>query len=157
MITIQNQQTQIPINQQTLEQMQAVAEAAAIREGFAEADADITLVTGEEIQALNRDFRKVDAVTDVLSFPLNSFEEGEALEQDPETGRVLLGDIIICAQRAVEQAEEYGHSLLRELCFLTVHGMLHLMGYDHMTQEQETEMFEIQRQILETHQITRQE
>ena len=101
-----------------------------------------------------------DAVTDVLSFPMLDYEPGEvpaervqrALEEqetDPETGEVVLGDIVICLKRAMEQAEAYGHSLKREMAFLAVHSVLHLLGYDHMVKEEETVMFARQEAILE--------
>ncbi len=105
-------------------------------------DANICIETEDEIQRLNRDYRDKDSVTDVLSFPA---WEGEELIAPPG----FLGDIMICLPRAKEQAETYGHSLMRELCFLTVHGMLHLLGYDHMNEEDETEMREKQRAVME--------
>ncbi|HWR24438.1 MAG TPA: rRNA maturation RNase YbeY [Feifaniaceae bacterium] len=98
-------------------------------------------VTPEEIRALNLEHRAVDRVTDVLSFP--AAEPGET----PPDG--FWGDIVLCPERAKEQAAEYGHSLTRELAFLTVHGALHLFGYDHMEKHEETYMLERQRAILE--------
>ncbi|MDD3919582.1 MAG: rRNA maturation RNase YbeY [Eubacteriales bacterium] len=128
--------------------MRTVSEAALHSEGC---QGDITLlVTGEAgIQALNRDFRHVDKVTDVLTFPA---AEGEALSAPPDG---YLGDIAICYPRAVEQAEAYGHSLTRELCFLTVHGTLHILGYDHMCPEDEQVMLKKQKEILEGVGVTR--
>ena len=98
-------------------------------------------VTPEEIRALNLEHRAVDRVTDVLSFP--AAEPGET----PSDG--FWGDIVLCPQRAREQAGEYGHSMERELAFLTVHGALHLFGYDHMEKEEEAHMLKRQRAILE--------
>ena len=89
-----------------------------------------------------------DSPTDVLSFPQLTFEEGEIMDRN-EKGEVVLGDIIISLERAREQAEEYGHSLKREIAFLTAHSMLHLLGYDHMEPEEEKEMFAKQKEILE--------
>ena len=107
-------------------------------------DGDLTILidTPERIQTLNRDFRHVDRVTDVLTFP--AWEGEISLSADG-----YLGDIMICYDRAKAQAEEYGHSLLRELSFLAVHGVLHLLGYDHLTQEDERVMREKQTAILD--------
>ncbi|MBQ5810605.1 MAG: rRNA maturation RNase YbeY [Clostridia bacterium] len=93
------------------------------------ADVYVTLVNGETIHELNLKHRNVDAPTDVLSFPLG---EGGVYDIDFETGNYQLGDIVISVPRAVQQAEEYGHSLQREMAYLTVHSMLHLLGYDHV-------------------------
>lgn len=103
----------------------------------------VLLTTEEEIRSLNARFRDIDRVTDVLTFPA---WEGEALLTPPDG---YLGDIAICVRRAEEQAEEYGHSLERELAFLAVHGGLHLLGYDHMVPEDETVMRAKQTAILE--------
>ncbi len=108
----------------------------------------VSIVTNEEIQKINKAFRNVDSVTDVLSFPQLTFEEGEKADVN-EKGEIILGDIIICMERAKKQAEEYGHCLEREIAFLTVHSMLHLLGYDHMDIQQEKEMFFRQEQILQ--------
>lgn len=102
----------------------------------------------EEIHQINKQFRGIDRPTDVLSFPQLTFEEGEIMDRN-ENGEVVLGDIIISLERAREQAEEYGHSLKREIAFLTAHSMLHLLGYDHMEPEEEKEMFAKQKEILE--------
>ena len=108
------------------------------------------LLTGEsKIQTLNRDYRNVDSVTDVLTFPS---AEGDALSAPPDG---YLGDIAICLPRAVEQAETYGHSIKREIMFLTVHGGLHLLGYDHMRPEDEKIMLAKQEKILTDLGVTR--
>lgn len=125
-----------------------VADALAY-EGFSpECEVSVSVVDGEEIQTINRQFRGIDRVTDVLSFPQLSFVEGEIPEKN-ENGEIVLGDIILCLQRAKEQAAEYGHSLKREIAFLTAHSMLHLLGYDHMTPEEEKVMFQKQEEILQ--------
>ena len=100
-----------------------------------DAGVDVTLVDDEGIRAVNRDIRQIDRATDVLSFPMFEQSPGEkprAEWADPDTGKVFLGDMVISLERANEQAEEYGHSLERELCYLTVHSVLHLLGYDHL-------------------------
>ena len=108
------------------------------------------LVTDDNgIWAMNRDYRNVDRPTDVLSFPSS---EGEELSFVPDD---FLGDIAISIDRAKAQAEEYGHSFERELSFLTVHGCLHILGYDHMTDEERQEMFALQDKILNDMGITR--
>ena len=126
----------------------AAAEAALAYERK-KGDLCVMVDTPERIRTLNRDFRHVDRVTDVLTFPA---WEGE----DPLGGDGYLGDIMICYDRAKEQAEEYGHSLSRELAFLTVHGMLHLLGYDHMTGPEERVMRERQTAILNGMGVTRE-
>ena len=107
----------------------------------------LSIVTNDEIHDINKQFRNIDSPTDVLSFPQLTFEEGEEADVN-ENGEIVLGDIIISIDRAKEQAEEYGHSLKRELAFLSVHSMLHLMGYDHMVPEEEEDMFRRQKEIL---------
>lgn len=112
----------------------------------------VMFTNNEGIRRVNKEQREIDAPTDVLSFPLLEAFDGEAVcyEEDinPETDRVMLGDIIISLERAAEQAEEYGHSILREITFLALHGMLHLMGYDHEEEEREKLMFDKQNKIL---------
>ncbi len=108
----------------------------------------VSFVDEERIHSLNKEFRDVDRVTDVLSFP-----DGTV---NPEDGEEFLGDVIICAKRALEQAEEFGHSIEREFSFLCAHSMLHLLGYDHETGEQDEQiMFKKQSEILENLGITR--
>ncbi len=127
-----------------------------------EVEVELELLTPEEIRELNRDEREIDAVTDVLSFP--ALEEigfpfvarDYPNDVNPETDAVILGEIYICLERAKEQAEEYGHSLERELAFLATHGMLHLLGYDHVEEEEREEMEALQDDILNSVGITRE-
>ena len=93
------------------------------------AQVDITLVDNQQIRKYNKEHRHIDAVTDVLSFPLG--EHGH-YDVKPENGAYMLGDIVLSGERALEQAEQFGHSLQREIGYLTVHSMLHLLGYDHV-------------------------
>ena len=100
------------------------------------AQVDVTIVEDDAIRLLNAEYRDKDMATDVLSFPLYEFYNGEAKEslageESPENGRILLGDMILNYARACQQAEEYGHSPARECGFLTVHSVLHLLGFDH--------------------------
>lgn len=112
----------------------------------------VMFVDDEEIRTLNNFHRNIDRSTDVLSFPMLEYDEdGKIIEEYADfnkSGELLLGDIVISLEHAEAQAEEYGHSLLREIGFLTVHSMLHLFGYDHMTDEDEKEMFSYQEEIL---------
>lgn len=101
------------------------------------------LVDDERIHEINREYRHIDRPTDVISFAMEDNDQFY-VEGMPRT----LGDIFISVDHAKKQAEEYGHSLRREMCFLFTHGILHLLGYDHMTDEQEKEMFGLQDQIL---------
>lgn len=112
------------------------------------AELSVTFTDNEGIRALNGEFRGIDKATDVLSFPLTDFEGGD--EPPTDEPSVALGDIVISLERAREQAEEYGHSFEREVAFLTVHSMLHLMGYDHVnSDEEDAEMRRRQSEILE--------
>lgn len=110
---------------------------------------NIILVDEEEIHTLNRDYRGVDRRTDVITFAL---EDGDGFK-NPEIR--MLGDIYLCIPVAYEQAEIYGHSRIREICFLSTHGILHLLGYDHMNEEDEKEMFSLQEELLSEYEITR--
>lgn len=127
---------------------QIAAESLRYERFSEECEISISIVDDAEIQQINRQFRGIDRPTDVLSFPQLTFAEGEKMERN-ENGEVMLGDIIISLERAKAQAEEYGHSLKREIAFLTAHSMLHLLGYDHMEPEEEAEMFARQKAILE--------
>ena len=110
---------------------------------------NVIIVNEDKIKYLNKTYRNKDSVTDVISF---------ALEDDDtfvETDFRVLGDIYICLKRAKDQAIEYGHSFLRELSFLTIHGLLHLLGYDHMNKDDEKIMFDLQERILSEYGIKR--
>ncbi len=117
-------------------------------------DVCVMVTDDEGIRELNREHRDLDKPTDVLSFPMLELRPGQKievspLELDPETGAVMLGDIAISHERALAQAEEYGHALSREIAFLTVHGTLHLLGYDHERGEDDEKLhFSRQEEIL---------
>lgn len=108
----------------------------------------VTFVDNARIQEINKEYRNKDQATDVISFAMEELGEGETALIGADMPRVL-GDIIISIDRAKEQAEEYGHSYMRELGFLAVHGFLHLLGYDHLTKEDEEVMFTLQKEILD--------
>lgn len=128
-----------------------------------EAEVNLLLTTNEEIQKMNAEFREIDRATDVLSFPMVDYEEpgefGFLEEADeyfhPETGELMLGDIVISKEKVLSQSEEYGHSPRREYAFLIAHSMLHLMGYDHMEEEERLCMEAKQRDILDRMNILR--
>lgn len=131
-----------------------------------EAEVNLLITDNGQIQEMNRNFRRIDRATDVLSFPMVDYEEAgnfDFLEDDqvtedyfhPETGELLLGDIVISAEKVLEQAREYGHSIKREYAFLIAHSMLHLAGFDHMEPEEAAVMEQKQREILERLEITR--
>ena len=116
--------------------------------------AEVILVSEEEIKNLNREQRGIDSITDVLSFPTLSGHKNMLLKKNnypfdvDEEGRLFIGSIAVCLQRAKEQAEEYGHSEEREITYLICHGLLHLFGFDHLTDEEKGEMRLIEEEIL---------
>ncbi len=122
-----------------------------------EAEVSLVLTTDEDIQRTNREFREIDRVTDVLSFPMLDYDtpgDFSFLEESedafhPETGELILGDIMIAVPRMLQQAVQYGHGAVREFAFLVAHSMLHLMGYDHMSEEEAAVMEAKQEAILE--------
>lgn len=107
------------------------------------AEISLTLVSLEEIRELNRDYRDVDRETDVLSFP-----QFECVEDMPEFGELCLGDVVICLDKVEEQAKDFGHSFERELIYLFVHSLLHLLGYDHMEEDEKQEMRQREEQVM---------
>lgn len=126
----------------TAETIAAAIEGALKNRGRAGSVA-VRVVDDETIHEINREYREVDRPTDVISFPA---EEGEEILAPPDG---FIGDIVISYPRAEEQSAEYGHSVRRELSFLAVHGTLHLLGYDHMKEEEAGEMFALQDEILD--------
>lgn len=126
-----------------------VLDAALEHEKVTNAIFSVVFVNNEEIHEMNREYRGVDRVTDVISFAL---EDNKDIVYDDIR---MLGDIFICIPQMKKQAEEYGHSEKRELAFLAVHGILHLLGYDHMTEEDERVMFALQELILDGKNIKR--
>lgn len=139
-----------------MEQLIELCTRAALEEEQIEEDAQVsvTLVDNEAIREINNEHRGIDKATDVLSFPLG---DEDSFDTDPETGAILLGDIVISLERAKEQAEEYGHSYRREVAFLITHSLFHLLGYDHVdSEEDERLMFGKQDKVLEKLGITRE-
>jgi len=118
-------------------------------ESLGDGEFNIIIVDNKKIQELNKEYRNIDKVTDVISFAL---EDDETYKLDNYR---MLGDIYICIEKAYSQAEEYGHSFKRELSFLAVHGLLHLLGYDHMNETDEKVMFSKQEEVLSRYGIER--
>ncbi len=139
-VDFNNQQDNIEISQEMLELLEKVIVTAAELEGYSGGEVSVAFVDNQQIKKLNNKYREKNEATDVLSFPI-----------DDE----MLGDIIISTRRAAEQAEEYGHSLKRELAYLTVHGMLHLFGYDHHSKEEKDEMRQKEERVLTQLDISR--
>ena len=128
-----------------------------------EVEVNLLLTMNDEIQEMNQNFRQIDRATDVLSFPMVDYEEAgnfDFLEDvmdafHPESGELMLGDIVISKEKVISQAEEYGHSVEREYAFLITHSMLHLFGYDHMEENERMVMETKQKEIMEQLQIFR--
>ncbi|SDM19752.1 rRNA maturation RNase YbeY [Bacillus sp. OK048] len=153
MIDLVDETNQLPAEH--LEEIEKLLNFAAEKEKIEEnSEVSVTFVSNERIHEINREYRDKDAPTDVISFALEELGEGEIELVGAELPRVL-GDIIISIPRAEEQAKEYGHSFIRELGFLSVHGFLHLLGYDHMEKVEEEKMFTRQKEILDDYGLTR--
>ncbi len=163
MIVLQIEVGGAPASLQT--QLDAASALCCREEGIPDAVAFGRLVSDEEIQRINREFRGLDRATDVLSFPSVQYRPGQTAkdaerrlrrERDPETGLVHLGDFAISLPTARRQAEEYGHGLDRELCYLAVHAMFHLMGYDHEDDADKAVMREKEERVMAQLNLRRQ-
>lgn len=157
----ENEQEKEEITEETYELVRECAAATLASEGFdRDFELSLTITDDEGIRRINAETRAIDRPTDVLSFPMLELDdEGNIIDEELDTddGCLLLGDIVISAERARAQAEEYGHSLRREIAFLTVHSVLHFLGYDHVDDpEGERIMFAKQEEILNGMGITRQ-
>ena len=133
------------------DRMKEAASLCLAREGVEAGNVEISVsfVSEDEIKELNNVYRNNDSVTDVLSFP--QYDDPEQIDSfsDDEAGEIVLGDVVICTDRARQQAEEFGHSFERELVYLFVHSMFHLLGYDHMEPEDKSEMRKAEEEIME--------
>ena len=154
------------VSQEIIKQTQEILEFAAKKTGKENKEMAVTFVTNERSPELNLEYRDTDRPTDVISLEYKpeldiAFDE-EDLADNPELAEMLedfdayIGELFISVDKAREQAEEYGHSFEREMGFLTVHGFLHINGYDHYTPEEEAEMFGLQEEILTAYGLTRQ-
>lgn len=159
MLNLENQQTLIEVSKPLIEKLEEALDVVATGEGVEyEAEADLLLVTDEAIREVNRIHRGKDAVTDVLSFPTLAFGPGKVFAETYREAdltddlfledSLLLGDVLISTQRAQEQADEFGHSLEREIVFLFVHSLLHLLGYDHLKDQERERMTEKERHYM---------
>ncbi len=157
-VDIINEQDNREIKEEEYKLITDVLTEAARIEGIENGEVAVILVDDSAIHDLNRDYRGIDRPTDVLSFAMNESAEDEmTILYDDEIGDIpnVLGDIIISIPRAMEQANEYSHSFDRELGFLTVHGFLHLLGYDHQEEKEEKDMFDKQELVLKQLKIFR--
>lgn len=144
-VLFDNRQGIIEITEQNMKAIEKAVEASLKVEGC-EGDYEISVsfVTNEEIRELNRNYRNVDSETDVLSFPM---------DDDVFEGTIILGDIVLSTERIIEQAKDFGHSLEREMLYLTVHSMLHLLDYDHMTDEEKETMRKKEKEVMKELQV----
>ena len=142
------------VSQEILDTMMKAAELCIDAENIDvdRSEISVTFVDMEEIHQLNRDYREVDSPTDVLSFP--QFDD---LKDLPEEGEIALGDVVICKDKAEEQAQEFGHSFEREIIYLFVHSVLHLLGYDHMDEDEKKIMRRQEEAVMEQLGITRED
>lgn len=173
-----NDQSALPVGNELIAKLKQLLVMAGEQEGIESGEVALSLVDDETIRRLNKEYRGIDRPTDVLSFAMSEMgedeleinyngleeleldspfdsEDDDAGDEEDNLSAEPLGDIIISVPRAIEQAEEYGHSAERELGFLFVHGFLHLIGYDHGSQEEEAIMFEKQERILQKAGLTR--
>lgn len=151
-IVMDDRQKHLEIDDVLMEKIESVMRKCLSDEGVDDdLEISLTFVDDEEIHRINKEFRGVDSPTDVLSFPLFTDDEF-----DVEYEEVALGDIVVSTQTAIRQAQEYGHSITREICFLICHSMFHLLGYDHMTDEEADIMEKKQEGVLNSLGITRE-
>ena len=151
-IEIRTEPEELPVSEEERAAVRRAIETVGRLYGAEGAEVSVTLTDDAHIHVINREYRNVDRPTDVISFALTESEEPEIIGGGEHE---VLGDLIISLERMRAQAAEYGHTELRELSFLTVHGMLHLLGYDHMEAEERLEMEEEQRVVMEELGITR--
>lgn len=142
-VYIDNRQDEITIDDELIELMEKVMkECLALEEKGFDTEISVSFVNNKEIQELNREYRNVDSSTDVLSFPMT---DDFSLIHIP-----ILGDIVISLEKALSQAEEYGHSFNREVAYLTAHSMFHLLGYDHMEEDEKQVMRKKEKQVMKS-------
>ena len=162
-ILVENEQDKIAVTQELIKQIELIIDKVLKVENFPHnVEISITFVDNERIKEINREHRDKDSETDVLSFPMLEYDEAYNIISDYEAGdydfdndMLLLGDIVISLEKAIQQAEEYGHSFEREVGFLTVHSMYHLLGYDHEEDEEAQIMREKEEKILKSLQLVR--
>jgi len=167
MITIENEQTIVTVDAVLEKSIRESIMHTLNNQGFKhEVEVNVLLVDNEAIKSINQETRNIDSETDVLSFPMIEYEEGKTYKDlylkhkfGPEfyDGEdLVLGDVVISMEKAREQSLDFGHSLKREVCYLTVHSVLHLLGYDHMDEEDKSKMRAVEEEILGALEITRE-
>jgi probable rRNA maturation factor len=166
MIFIDNRQNKIEVTKKLENTIESVIEYA-LKEEKVEVPCEISIIfiDNEEIRDINRENRNIDRVTDVLSFPMLNYPEGKVFKEvylnyefetsDLDDGNLVLGDIALSLEKAKEQSIEFGHSFLRESAYLTVHSVLHLLGYDHMEEDEKEIMRKREEEILNKFALTR--
>jgi probable rRNA maturation factor len=167
MINIENEQTLIEIDEMLIKAISDTIRYTLEDQNVSyEGEVSVLLVDNETIRGINRDTRNIDAETDVLSFPMIDYEPGKTyneLYSSHEFGveyfdgdALVLGDVVLSMEKAIEQAEEYGHSIKREVCYLVLHSVLHLLGYDHLNEYDKIRMRAEEEKILNALEITRE-
>ncbi len=157
-ITLENEQDAVEISDEINNIIKSVVSKTLECEGFDKACmVSVTIVDNNQIHQLNNEFRSINRPTDVLSFPVVEFENGNMIQNcgDYYEGKLILGDVVLSAQKAKEQSIEYGHSLEREIGFLVCHSVLHLLGYDHETEDERIIMRQKEEAALELLGLTR--
>ncbi|MBR1420593.1 MAG: rRNA maturation RNase YbeY [Selenomonadaceae bacterium] len=152
-----NIESEVEIDESMLADIQRALELAGEIYGVENSEVSVTLTNDQKIHELNLQYRGIDRPTDVLSFAFRDSDEPEIFSDADSDQPEILGDIIISIDRAKSQAEEFGHSIRREIVFLTVHGILHLLGYDHMEETDRLEMESEQKFMMERLGISREE
>lgn len=166
MIYIDNRQNKIKLNDEIINILNEIVDYTLKEEKLnVDYEVSIIFIDNEKIKELNNEYRNIDKETDVLSFPMIEYPHGMVYkdiytnykfdDSFYDEGRLVIGDIAISLEKAKAQSEEYGHSLLREVCYLTVHSILHLLGYDHMEEKEKNIMREREEEILKKFNINR--
>lgn len=166
MIYIDNRQNKIKIEKQIIYRVEEIIKYALNKEEVeVPTEVSVIFIDNEKIREINKEQRNFDKVTDVLSFPMLDYPKGEVYKDvykdykftdvDLDEGKLVLGDIVLSLERATEQSDEYNHSFEREVCYLTVHSILHLLGYDHMEDDDKIKMRRREEEILEEFDIIR--
>ncbi|KOA21233.1 endoribonuclease YbeY [Clostridium homopropionicum DSM 5847] len=166
MIYIDNRQNKIPVGEELIQNVEKIIEYTLDKEQVnIKTEISVIFIDNEKIMKINGEQRGINKVTDVLSFPMLHYPKGKVYKEvyldfkfgteDLNEGELILGDVVISLEKAKEQSEEFGHSFLREVSYLTVHSILHLLGYDHMAEEDKAKMRPREEEILENFNIRR--
>ncbi|MEA4827876.1 rRNA maturation RNase YbeY [Clostridium sp. JNZ J1-5] len=166
MVYIDNRQNKIEVKDEIIDNVDKIINHALKEEMVnIETQVSVIFIDNHQIKEINKEQRNIDKVTDVLSFPMLYYPEGKVYKEvyldykfgaeDIDDGELVLGDIVLSLEKALEQSEEYGHSFMREVCYLTVHSILHLLGYDHMNEEDKSRMRKREEEILEKFNVKR--